>query len=85
MVAGLKINVSGRTFPTAGVSHPPAPCTGIAILLIAALLSSCVSAPAIDSCAWVKPIYVSRSDVLTPGTAGQILAHNRSWEQFCKD
>ena len=31
---------------------------------------------------WTKPIYPSRQDVLTRGTAEQILIHNESWEQI---
>jgi hypothetical protein len=36
-----------------------------------------------SDCSWTKPISISRNDVLTPGTAGQLLAHNRSWFRFC--
>ena len=35
-------------------------------------------------CSWAKPILVSRADALTPGTAGQIVAHNRKWGEFCE-
>lgn len=35
------------------------------------------------SCQWVAPIYISKNDVLTDGTARQILAHNKTWETFC--
>jgi hypothetical protein len=39
--------------------------------------------PAIDSCVWVKPIYVSKQDVLTDGTVAAILAHNEKWQEIC--
>lgn len=49
------------------------------------LSSACTpSGPATDgACSWVKPIYVSKSDQLTDGTARQILAHNETWERVC--
>jgi hypothetical protein len=34
-------------------------------------------------CAWVRPIMTSRDDVLTSGTARQILDHNVSWKAAC--
>lgn len=47
-------------------------------------VSACAtSGPAIDSCSWVKPILVSRDDVLTDGTVEQILSHNEKWEEIC--
>lgn len=52
-------------------------------LALGLLLAACARAPASD-CAWVKPILVSRADVLSAGTAGQIVAHNRKWERFCE-
>lgn len=30
---------------------------------------------------WVKPIYISKEDRLTEGTAKQIAVHNETWEQ----
>lgn len=36
-------------------------------------------------CKWNKPIYVSKEDILTEGTARQILAHNEIWELNCKE
>lgn len=35
------------------------------------------------SCAWVEPIRPSKYDVLTDGTARQILNHNESWRAVC--
>jgi hypothetical protein len=52
------------------------------ILLTGALVAACASQP-VSECGFSKPILVSRADVLTPGTAGQIVAHNRKWEEFC--
>jgi hypothetical protein len=36
-----------------------------------------------NGCEWAKPIYVSRSDVLTDGTARQILAHDETYQEIC--
>jgi len=35
------------------------------------------------ACSWVKPIYISKDDVLTDGTARQILANNRAYASSC--
>jgi len=40
--------------------------------------------PATDSCVWVKPIYVSKQDVLTDGTVEAILSHNEKWKEICE-
>ena len=48
------------------------------------LLASCGTSGVVTECSWAKPILVSRADALTPGTAGQIVAHNRKWEEFCE-
>ncbi len=34
-------------------------------------------------CDWTKPIYVSKTDVLSDDTARQILAHNMAGEKNC--
>lgn len=48
-------------------------------------VSACAtSGPVTDSCSWVKPILVSREDVLTDGTVVQILTHNEKWELICE-
>ena len=63
-------------------------------LPLAILLVSCATsgpgtkpdaAPVIvdNGCAWAKPIYVSKADVLTDGTAGAILAHNVTGARLC--
>ena len=52
--------------------------------LLLAVSACATSGPAIDSCVWVKPIYVSKADVLTDGTVEQILRHNEAWERICK-
>lgn len=47
--------------------------------------SSCATnTAAIDSCAWVKIITVSKQDVLTDETAKEILSHNQKVEEICK-
>jgi hypothetical protein len=37
-----------------------------------------------NSCLWVKPVYISKNDVLTAGTARQILTLNEIWESQCQ-
>jgi len=37
------------------------------------------------ACKWVQPIYISKDDVLTDGTARQILAHNKAYVVACGD
>jgi hypothetical protein len=32
----------------------------------------------------MRPIYVAEADVLTDGTARQVLAHNRTWAALCR-
>lgn len=51
---------------------------------------SCKSAgPVIETvvvdtaCKWVEPIYISKKDVLTDGTARQILTHNNTVDRNC--
>lgn len=62
------------------------------LLTTAVLLPGCVTngraiddVPAVvdSACEWVVPIYISSRDVLTPGTARQILNHNETLEQNC--
>ena len=50
------------------------------------LLSGCanVGQEINGACAWVKPIYISKLDVLTDGTVRQILAHNETWARECE-
>jgi hypothetical protein len=36
-----------------------------------------------NGCEWVRPIYVSKTDVLSDGTARAILAHDLAWKQVC--
>lgn len=35
------------------------------------------------ACDWTAPLYVSKDDVLTDGTAQAILAHNRAGAKIC--
>lgn len=37
-----------------------------------------------SGCLWVKPIYVSTDDVLTPATARAILEHDETWAAECR-
>jgi hypothetical protein len=36
-----------------------------------------------DGCEWAKPIYISHDDVLTDGTAKQILTHDETGKRIC--
>jgi len=52
------------------------------------LLTGCVTAgpetKLIDTaCRWTKPIYVSKGDILSDGTAVQIEAHNEAGKKRC--
>jgi hypothetical protein len=57
--------------------------------LLVCLLTLCASGCATNgsvidtSCAWVRPIMVSRDDQLTDETAREILTHNEAWERIC--
>lgn len=42
-----------------------------------------VAATAPDFCATAKPIYVSKSDVISDATAKEILAHNLTGRKLC--
>lgn len=64
------------------------------ILMFASLgLAACTTLPGqsiayktrtVDTgCEWARPIYISRADVLTEGTAQQIAAHNRTGAGRC--
>lgn len=56
-------------------------CAGILL----ALLSGCATSGAgtDGGCAAFRPIYTSRADVFTDGTAEQLLAHNLTGAQLC--
>lgn len=55
------------------------------LLLALALLTGCSKTGAgIDACGPWKPIYVSKEDKFTEGTAKQILAHNLTGQKICK-
>ena len=48
----------------------------------ATLLASCAGSGGADCEAW-RPILVAEADMLTPQTARQILAHNRTGRRLC--
>lgn len=52
------------------------------IVIVACIgLNACAATPGgVD--AWVQPIYISKDDVLTEGTAKQILIHNETLESL---
>lgn len=55
-----------------------------AMCLPALLLAGCATTGAgINGCDWAKPIYVSQDDVLTDGTARQILTHDETGKAIC--
>lgn len=53
---------------------------------MAMLLAGCTTPGAVTNnyCDITQPIYVSKSDVFTDGTARQILEHNETWKRICK-
>jgi hypothetical protein len=54
------------------------------LLGLLAFLTGCASGGAgIDPCGPWRPIYVSRADVLTDGTARALLAHNETGARLC--
>lgn len=54
------------------------------LLASATLLAGCATGGAGTSpCSGWRPIYVSRTDALTPDTARQILAHNETGARLC--
>ena len=57
----------------------------LAVCLLLTCISGCATnSRVIDtSCAWTRPIMVSRQDVLTDDTARQILSYNETWERLC--
>lgn len=55
-----------------------------AMLLPTLLLAGCATTGAVtNGCEWAKPIYVSQDDVLTDGTAKQILTHDETGRVIC--
>lgn len=55
------------------------------VCLVAVLLTGCAtSGVATSYCDISKPVYISKQDVLTDGTARQILQHNETWQRVCK-
>ena len=53
--------------------------------MVALFVSGCgITGAGIDpGCEWAKPIFTSRDDVLTDGTARAILDHNETWQRVC--
>lgn len=62
------------------------------ILMSAMLIASCAKPGAIpamrvdNSCDWVKPLYLTASDIQTLAlvTRRDILIHNRNWQRHCQ-
>lgn len=54
-------------------------------LLATLSVSGCETSGPVTSggCEWTKPIWLSRSDVLTDDTADQIIAHNETGSRIC--
>lgn len=60
----------------------------LALLLISCAQSIPVTKPPVTKvidtgCSWTGLILISKKDVLSDGTARQILAHNETWEANC--
>ncbi|PWE13081.1 hypothetical protein DF183_14705 [Alcaligenes faecalis] len=55
------------------------------VCLMVPLLTSCGAIGRVTdtACLWIREIRVSQKDVLTHGTAQQILGHNREWAKNC--
>lgn len=53
----------------------------LTLTLISVSLAGCATE---SGGAWVKPIYLSKQDVLTRGTKQQVLTHNETWEKTKK-
>lgn len=56
------------------------------ICLLVSLLGGCASTGTVIvdlGCFWARDIRVSDHDMLTDGTADQILAHNEAWADHC--
>ncbi|WP_455182927.1 hypothetical protein [Azospirillum palustre] len=56
-------------------------CAGILLVLLSGCATS--GAGTEGGCAAFRPIYTSRADMLTDGTAEQLLAHNLTGVQLC--
>ena len=54
-----------------------------ALLVSLLLMSGCATGPVTNFCQMAEPILISRQDVLTDGTARQILAHNEVGRATC--
>lgn len=58
----------------------------VMLLTSCAASGSAINTVVVDTaCNWVQPILVSKDDVLTDGTARQLLAHNETWLKTCKN
>lgn len=57
------------------------------LALMTTLLVGCGSAGPVrmidTGCDWVRPIWVSDEDDISPWTARQILRHNETWDAVC--
>lgn len=49
------------------------------LICATAILAGCTAGAKTSN--WVKPIYISKDDRLTEGTAEQIAVHNETWEK----
>jgi ABC-type lipoprotein release transport system permease subunit len=54
-----------------------------ALLVSLTLMSGCATGSVTNFCQMAEPILISRQDVLTDGTARQILAHNEVGRATC--
>lgn len=52
-------------------------------LMLLSMLSLTAGCVQTDPCGWAVPIRPSRADVLTDGTARQILTHNETGARVC--
>jgi len=52
-------------------------------LSLTLFVNACGSTTVISACSWVKPISLSKDDVLTDQTARELLQHNLKVEEIC--
>lgn len=58
--------------------------TWLTMILLVSCLAGCgwTEGKPVTTCSWVKPIRPSWNDVLTRGTAQQIVTHNNAWAEI---
>lgn len=55
----------------------------LSLVCLMAMLPGCSKVSGADSCVAFSPVYISKQDILTDGTARQILAINETGKSLC--